>query len=552
MKKICLQILSFVVATLLLPSALSAQSNDEALYKSLSESAARLTASEDSLSVLLTRARQLYAEADDDGKAAQAEVILDLESKIFSLHSSIDDVAAQLRKLEQKGVSASVSSVSVTPEPEPEIADDRIFNSAGGADRTILVENKYFADNLPADVYASLLEAQAAEKSVDNYLQIIRHQYERMIGLDSQFYKATSAKAALSILNDFNRLDQINAQISDSIAAKQQYIIDTKSYAYTFILDKEGKSVMMEDFSRLITDARVEEDEVSDLSYSRSVALIPVRKKLILSMERDMAEALSIAPALDSLTRTLRTLAPGEYMLPPIVGPQVAEGVEYADAVKGTTSIYSSRNPIPEAIIPEVGTVYRLLVGSYTQRQAINIFRNASPLSVERKSDKRYYYYVGDYPNFASATAAVDSLRAMGFRQPRVVVWNNGEYTLEPTEEVAMHSTPTLPEQQKVVEEEQQPATNNQRPTATTTTTNTTIRHRIEIVGAGSALSEEVRDAIRSAAPGKEISRIVDGATGQTIFAVGTFPEKADAEKVAEAIKSADGSLSTNIIELGK
>ena len=154
MKKIGLQILSFVVATLLLPSALSAQSNDEALYKSLSESAARLTASEDSLSVLLTRARQLYAE--DNGKAAQAEIILDLESKIFSLHSSIDDVAAQLRKLEQKGVSASVSSVSVTPEAEPEIADDRIFNSAGGADRTILVENKYFADNLPADVYASL------------------------------------------------------------------------------------------------------------------------------------------------------------------------------------------------------------------------------------------------------------------------------------------------------------------------------------------------------------------------------------------------------------
>lgn len=112
-----------------------------------------------------------------------------------------------------------------------------------------------------------------------------------------------------------------------------------------------------------------------------------------------------------------------------------------------------------------------------------------------------------------------------------------------------MHSTPTLPEQQKVVEE---PASSAQRPTATTTTTNTTVRHRIEIVGAGSALSEEVRDAIRSAAPGKEISRIVDGATGQTIFAVGTFPEKADAEKVAEAIKSADGSLSTNIIELGK
>ena len=554
MKRFIVQIVTLLSLALLLPNMAMAQTDDSALYQSLKESFARLTSSEDSLNTLLTSARKLYAEADDDGKAKQGEIILDLESKIFSLQSSLDDVSAQMLRLEQKGISATIVNTPVTPAEPLEIADDRIFNSAGGEDRVILIENGYFAQNLPAEVYASLKEAQATEKSVDNYLQIIRHQYEKLIALDSQFYQATDVAAALSIYNEFHRLDAVNAQISDSIATKQQYIIDTKNYAYNLILDKESKSVMMEEFSNLMIQARTDEQRVSDLSYSRAVALFPTRKKLILSMERDMAEALSIAPAVDSLTRALRVLAPNEYLFPPIVGPELAEDVNYADAIKGTTSIYSSRNPIPEAIIPATGTVYRILVGSYTQKQAINIFRNASPLSVERKSDKKYYYYVGDYPTFATAKAGVDSLRAMGFRQPRIVVWCNGEYTLEPTEEVGMKRV-IVENQIKVVESEA-PAQPNTTTTSSTrqqgTSTASATRHRIEIHGAGSALSDTVRDAIRAAAPGKEISRLIDGATGKTIFAVGTFPEQETAVKIAEAIVAADSSLSTKIIELNR
>lgn len=554
MKKFYIQIVSLLLLAMLTPNRASAQTDDGALYQSLKESFARLTSSEDSLNVLLTSARKLYAEADDEGKAKQGEIILDLEAKIFSLHSSLEDVASQMQKLEHKGITTTINTSIADTSTPLEIADDRIFNSAGGPDKVMLIENAYFEHNLPADVYASLVEAQTLEKSVDNYLQIIRHQYDKMIALDSQFYQATDVASALSIYNEFHRLDAVNAQISDSIATKQQQIIDTKSYAYNLILDKEDKDIMMEEFSNLMIQMQADEQEVSDLSYSRSVALYPLHKKLTLTMERDMAEALSIAPAVDSLTRALRVLAPNVYLLPPIVGPELAEEVEYVDAVKGTTSIYSSRNPIPEAIIPDAGTVYRILVGSYTQKQAINIFRNASPLSVERKSDKKYYYYVGDYPTFATATAGVDSLRAMGFRQPRIVVWCDGEYTLEPTEEVGMKRV-IVENQIEVIESE---TTAQPEPTTTTnnrqqgTTAATTIRHRIEIHGAGSALSESVRDAIRTAAPGKEISRLVDGATGKTIFVVGTFPEKDTAVKVAEAIIASDGSLSTKIVELNR
>lgn len=554
MKRLLIQIFSLTVLSLSLPLVASAQTDEGTLYQSLKESFVRLTASEDSLNVLLSSARKLYAEADDDGKAKQGEIILDLEAKIFSLHSSIEDVAAQMQKLEQTDATATITATATPVDTPIEIAADRIFNSAGGEDRVILIENAFFENNLPADVYASLKAAQITEKSVDNYIQIIRHQYQKMIALDSQFYQATDVAAAMAIYNEFHRLDAVNGQITDSIAIKQQQIIDTKSYAYNLILDKENKSVMMEKFSKLMTQSRAEEQEISDLSYSRAVALFPIHKKLIITMERDMAEALSIAPAVDSLSRALQAIAPNDYLFPPIVGPKLAEDVEYAAATKGATSIYSTRNPIPDAIIPDEGAVYRILVGSYTQKQAINIFRNASPLSVERKSDKRYYYYVGDYPTFATATAGVEALKAMGFRQPRIVVWCNGEYTLEPTEEVGM----------KIVDDNSSVEVVNSdtpsQPAATTsgttkqknTTTAANIRHRIEIHGAGSALSDNVREAIRAAAPGKEISRLVDGASGKTIFAVGTFPEKDTAVKVAEAIVAADSSLSTKIIELNR
>ena len=95
MKRFIVQIVTLLSFVLLSPNVVIAQTDDSALYQSLKESFARLTASEDSLNLLLTSARKLYAEADDDGKAKQGEIILDLESKIFSLQSSLDDVSSQ-------------------------------------------------------------------------------------------------------------------------------------------------------------------------------------------------------------------------------------------------------------------------------------------------------------------------------------------------------------------------------------------------------------------------------------------------------------------------
>ena len=144
MKRFIVQIVTLLSLALLLPHMAMAQTDDSALYQSLKESFARLTSSEDSLNTLLTSARKLYAEADDDGKAKQGEIILDLESKIFSLQSSLDDVSAQMLRLEQKGISATIVNTTITPAEPLEIADDRIFNSAGGEDRVILIENAYF------------------------------------------------------------------------------------------------------------------------------------------------------------------------------------------------------------------------------------------------------------------------------------------------------------------------------------------------------------------------------------------------------------------------
>ncbi len=551
-----------VALMLLLPTMLCAQNESpEAQLRRLRESAERLKTSEDSLAVLLQTARTRYAAADEAGKEAEGEVILDLEAKIFSLHSSLDDVMSQIGELGEVVATSGETTMPNIGGATEDLPDHKIFNNSQGEDYRLLIKNKFFVDNLPADVYASLIEAHAMEVSTGNYLQIITRQYSKMIELDSVFHHAPSAAEAMEAYNEFNRLDMINSQINDSIAVKQSKIIDAKSYAYNLILDKFERNVMMDEFSKWMSDAMAELEEVTDLSYSKAVAQYPIYKELILTYENAMAKALSLFAATDSTATALALIDKRAYLFPPIVGPAVEPGVEYADAIQGNSSPYSTSNPIPEAVIPTSGVVYRLLVGSYTQRQAINIFRNASPLSVERKEDKRYYYYVGCYPNFVSATAAVDSLRAMGFRQPRVVGWSGSRYVAEPTEELAPQSprivAPMVAEESESGQEATtRPAGNTtaavSSPAQNTATTTSTTRYRVEIGGAGSSLSSEVRSAISAAAPGKEITRLVDGASGQTIFTVGSFTSREDGERVAAAISQASAVLTVTITEIGK
>ena len=102
-------------------------------------------------------------------------------------------------------------------------------------------------------------------------------------------------------------------------------------------------------------------------------------------------------------------------------------------------------------------------------------------------------------------------LRRHGFVRPEVVVWTDGEYrnlSREPEAGAAVY--------------------------------------RVEITGTD-ALSEAVKQVIAGTAEGRELSRV-----GQQLFVVGTFENRAVAERLAEALRQADAALEIKVAEVAE
>ncbi|MBR5454621.1 MAG: hypothetical protein IKV60_02375, partial [Rikenellaceae bacterium] len=81
----------------------------------------------------------------------------------------------------------------------------------------------------------------------------------------------------------------------------------------------------------------------------------------------------------------------------------------------------------PECEIYPKGTIYRILVGTFSSEQSPTIFRGAAPLYVQPIMGK-YRYFLGGFASDSTAFAALDKCRKIGFRKPEVVVWVDGQY----------------------------------------------------------------------------------------------------------------------------
>ena len=72
------------------------------------------------------------------------------------------------------------------------------------------------------------------------------------------------------------------------------------------------------------------------------------------------------------------------------------------------------------------------------------------------------------------------------------------------------------------------------------------IAYRVEIVSS-EALSDAVKAAITDTAEGCELSRV-----GQQLFVVGTFDDKAVADRVAAAVTQTDPALEIKVAEIAE
>lgn len=151
------------------------------------------------------------------------------------------------------------------------------------------------------------------------------------------------------------------------------------------------------------------------------------------------------------------------------------------------------------------------MLGTFNTKRAAATFRGAYPLCYQIDEAGKWRYFAGGFATLEEAEAAQALLKKRGFVRPEIVVWTDGVYR-------------NLSQEPQAAE----------------------VACRIEISGA-ETLSEGVRQAIAGAAEGVEISRV-----GQQMFVVGTLPDRAAADRVADAIRQTDSSLEIKVAEIAE
>ena len=231
-----------------------------------------------------------------------------------------------------------------------------------------------------------------------------------------------------------------------------------------------------------------------------------LRKRASVEYEQTMAGVLGLDAARDSLDAVARRLAETDFRQPKIT---IAERLflDYDSVAFSKTPKYSYKNPIPECRVYARGTIYRILLGTFNTKRAADLFRGAYPLFYLINDEGKWCYYAGGFATREEADAAQALLKKRGFLRPEVVVWTDGEarnLSREPEAEA--------------------------------------VAYRVEITGSES-LSEAVKQAIAQHAEGSELSRV-----GQT-FVIGTFDDRALADRLAAAIAQADAKLQIKVAE---
>ncbi len=468
-------------------------------YMDLLRSDNRLRIKTDSLLAVIRNVRNQIAEnaeSRDSLAAVRTDSLMvlltDASNAVYSMRLQKVKLIDQINVIEQEFVLSSMGNISGAPSAQ---ASGSIFSNA------------YLAKSLDPDDYKLLLEMQSKEAQISEYANTYVSNYNKIRDLTDKYILARDEATAESIYGSLESVMDENFVLERQLAKQWAEIYDHKSYVYSYFLEKESREDILTLTENMMMEAREEKLASIDNCVSESLADYRLQKPVVLNYETYIAKLLNITPSIDSLTNASRSVRQLDYRLPKI-DVQRRSFVDYQAIEFTARSPYNSSNPIPECVVYEFGTIYRILLGTYKYKQAVSIFRNASPLCVETLEDGRFSYYAGGFKSRVEAEAAVEAMKKKGFRNPQIVEWCDGQKTnLSEAGDGAV------------------------------------ITYRIVIKGG--ELDETIHEVIETMAADCQISKSAEDA-----FVVGMFASRATADRVAQAVQKCDENLTVEVVEI--
>ena len=459
---------------------------------------ARLVSSADSLSNVMNGLRRDMRDMADlrdslayRGLDSLSVVLQGAEERMAALRHEKMKLVDRIHAIEQEHVLATIADAAISTSQ----LSGSIFN------------NDYFRRSLFEEDYQLLMDVHKHEVTAKGYAEQYVANYERIKSLHDKYVKASTESEAEDIYASISEVMDENLVVERRLSKLWTEIFDQKTYVYSYFLEKEGREDILELTENLTSEARQQQMMLIDNCSSEALADYCLQKPVVLNYELCVARLLNLPAAIDSLSSVTRSVLQIDYRLP-VVDIERRSFVDYDPIEFRSRTPYSSSNPVPECVVYEYGTIYRILLGTYKLPQATSIFRGAVPLFVKKEQDGRYSYYAGGLRTRAEAEAAVAVMMKKGFRNPRIIEWCDGRKTN--LSEAGITGT---------------------------------VSYRLIIKGGG--LDEMVSDVIATMAKGCQVSRLADDT-----FVVGMFESEAVAQRVANAVKKCDASLSVEVSKL--
>jgi hypothetical protein len=388
--------------------------------------------------------RELVASADSlSGRAAELRRSLRVDS-LVSQTGAREAISANIAHIEEQSLYVRSQLSQLSPRINA-IEQEWILHDLKNTPRTVattgdlpevhspnLVYSSWFARRLSHEQLAELHAAQDAEAALPRLAERFRDNYRSLKGLATEYDRVTDKAGADSLAGRFNSLRNSTDALVDEIDRLWTAIFDSKSYIYNLLADQENQRQLLSHFAEALE--RVRNEQAEQNVAPEALRNYVLQKRMIFDHEVELARTIGAGDATDSLWKVAKRLWKAESLAEfTPVALRERLFLDYADVTFGR-SPYSTANPIPAVVVWPRGVIWRVMVGSYTTRPAVTIFKGMHPLAFERGEDRRFRYYAGGFTSDSLVAVAVAGVRKAGFHSATAIAWADGEM-IDPTDE---------------------------------------------------------------------------------------------------------------------
>lgn len=465
----------------------------------------------DSVAEVLAEHRANYAK-NESMRERLAPMILSLEKEVVRMQVEYDRLLSQISQSDVKKSltayeEAKQQAANTKKEQTVVVEDNGAYIPDKARMKRDLVKNDYFAERLAAVDYRTLCDAQKSEATVKSMVAKYHTEYAELLALQRLYMEVPTRTEADSVAQLFAAKRGVMVGLDEEITSLWSSLYFNKIYAYDLLMERSGNSAMLDLSAAITARAEREVNENSDLYESEALVNYYVRKRALTEYEMKIASILTLTTSRDSLKVVAAELGNRDYKVSKL-SLQRRSFIKYENIEVKVPTIYNSKNPVPQTKIYDYGTVYRIRVGLFSKRPNISALRGVMPLSYTDAYNKGLYaYFVGGFRTEQEAKEGVAYLKKLGFKDPIIAVWVDGEYY------------PTLEDMRR-----------------------SESQYNVEISGVPT-LTDDVKAKILSHKADCTISRI-----GST-FVVGSFEGKSAAEAVAADLKAMSSEI---VVEITK